>query len=125
MSEYIPFGWKSSAYIYHTTSLVASHRLRSWNMRSSLYIEKKGTFLRLVKETLPRDTLGLLTLQRLGGKCMSLRLAVPGAGLYVNKSNIAVSSATRSSLPVKMSPALKNEIEHWLFLKSWDGFLPW
>lgn len=125
MSECIPFGWKSSAYIYHTTGLVASHRLRSWNIRSSLYIEKKGKFLRLVKETLPRDTLDLLTLQRLGGKCMSLRLAVPGAGLYANESNIAVSRTTRSSLPVKMSPALKNEIEHWLFLKSWDGFLPW
>ena len=125
MSECIPFGWKSSAYIYHTTGLVASHRLRSWNIRSSLYIEKKGKFLRLVKETLPRDTSDLLTLQRLGGKCMSLRLAVPGAGLYANESNIAVSRTTRSSLPVKMSPALKNEIEHWLFLKSWDGFLPW
>lgn len=24
-----------------------------------------------------------------------------------------------------MSPALRNEIEHWLFLESWDGFLPW
>ena len=24
-----------------------------------------------------------------------------------------------------MSPALRKEIEHWLFLESWDGFLPW
>ena len=24
-----------------------------------------------------------------------------------------------------MSPALKKEIVHWLFLESWDGFLPW
>ena len=37
MSECIPFGWKSSAYVYHTTGLVASHRLRSWNIPSSLY----------------------------------------------------------------------------------------
>lgn len=41
MSECIPFGWKSSAYIYHTTGLVASHRLRSWNIPSSLYIDDR------------------------------------------------------------------------------------
>ena len=86
---------------------------------------EKEKFLRLVKETLPRDTFDLLTLQRLGGKCMSLSLAVPGARLYVNEINLAISRATRSSRPVKMSPALRNEIEHWLFLESWDGFLPW
>ena len=39
MSECIPFGWKSSAYIYHTTGLVVSHTLRSWNIPSSLYID--------------------------------------------------------------------------------------
>ena len=73
---------------------------------------KKEKFLRLVKETLPRDTLDLLTLQRLGGKCMALSLAVPGARLfYVNEINLAVSRATRYSQPVKMSPALRNEIE--------------
>ena len=207
MSECIPFGWKSSAYIYHTTGLVASHRLRSWNIPSSLYIDdrhngqlsfpggvlpagyqalasrdevnfalavagifltcfiltslgyfiglakskltpkkqvpylgfvidserqaftllphKKENFLCLVKETLPRDTLDLLTLQRLSGKCVSMSLAVPGARLYVNEIYLAVSRATRSSRPVKMSAALKNEIEHWLFLETWDGFLPW
>ena len=39
MSVCIPFGWKSSAYVYHTTGLVASHRLRSWNIPSLLYID--------------------------------------------------------------------------------------
>lgn len=41
VSECIPFGWKSSVYIYHTTGLVASHRLRSWNIPSSLYIDNR------------------------------------------------------------------------------------
>ena len=54
-----------------------------------------------------------------------MSLAVPGARLYVNEIKLAVSGATRSSRPVKMSPALKKEIEHWLFLESWDGFFPW
>ena len=207
MDECIPFGWKSSAYVYHTTGLVASHRLRSWNIPSSLYIDdrhngqltfpagslpsayralaltdevnfalaragifltcyvltslgyfiglaksvltpqkevpylgfiidsepqafillshKKEKFIRLVKEILPRDCLDLLTLQRLSGKCMSMSLTVAGARLYVNEINLAISGATRSSRPVKMSPALRKEIEHWLFLASWDDFLPW
>ena len=207
VSECIPFGWKSSAYIYHTTGLVASHRLRSWNNPSSLYIDdrhngqlsfpggilpatyealssrdevnlalavagifvtcyvltfhgyfiglaksklapkeqvpylgfvidserqaftllshKKEKFLRLVKDTLPRDTLDLLTLQRLSGKCVSMSLAVPGARLCVNEINLAMSRASRSSRPVKMSAALRNEIEHWVFLETWDGFLHW
>ena len=86
---------------------------------------KKEKFIRLVKEILPRDCLDLLTLQRLSGKCMSMSLAVPGARLYVNEINLAVSGATRSSRRLKMSPALKKEIEHWLFPESWDGFLPW
>ena len=86
---------------------------------------KKGKFIRLVKEILPRDCLDLLTLHSLSGKCMSMSLAVPGARLYVDEINLAVSGATRSSRPVEMSPALRKEIEHWLFLESWDGFLPW
>ena len=187
MSECIPFGWKSSAYVYHITGLVASRRLRSWNIPSSLYIDdrhngqltfppgslpsvyralaskdevnfalaragifltcyvltslgyfhrpgkvcthpskqvpylgfiidserhayillphKKEKFIRLVKEILPRDCLDLL--------------------IYVNEINLAVSGATRSLRPVKTSPALKKEIEYWLFLESWIGFLPW
>ena len=49
---------------------------------------KKEKFLRLVRETLLRYTLDLLTPQRLGRKCVSLSLAVPGARLYVNEINL-------------------------------------
>ena len=37
----IPFGWKSSAYIYHSTGLVASHYLRSLGIPSSIYIDDR------------------------------------------------------------------------------------
>ena len=74
----------------------------------TLLPRKKEKFLRLVKDTLPRDTLDPLTLQRLSGKCVSMSLAI----------NLAVSRASRSSRPVKMSAALRNEIEHWLFLET-------
>ena len=42
VSECIPFGWRSSAYIYHTTGLVVSFPpLWSWNIPSSLYIDDR------------------------------------------------------------------------------------
>lgn len=203
----IPFGWKSSAYIYHTTGLVASHYLRSLGIPSSLYIDdrhtcqlsfpkntqpaaygnfsskdsfnlalanaaifitcytlislgyfigleksilmpskqipylgfvcdsekqaftllprKKEKFLAVLRQALSSESLDLFTLQRLGGKCISMALAVPGARLYINEINVAISRAMRSSRPLKVSPALRKELEHWLFLQSWNGFLPW
>ena len=61
-----------------------------------LLSHKKGKLIRQVKEILPRDCLDLLTLQRLSGECMSMSLAVPGARLYVNEINLAISGATPS-----------------------------
>lgn len=203
----IPFGWKSSAYIYYTTGLVASHYLRSLNIPSSLYIDdrhnsqlsfaqralppvyqslssaddinfalanaaifitchtlvslgyfiglgkssltpsktvpylgfisdsqkqaftllphKKQKFITLIKETLHSKNLDLTTLQRLSGKCISMALAVPGARLFTNEINFATSRATRSSRPIAISKSLREEIQHWLFLETWSGILPW
>ena len=69
----------------------------------------------------------LTDLQRLSGKCMSLSLAVAGARLYTNEINTAVSRASKSSRahPTLIIEPLRQEIEHWLFLKSWSGLLPW
>jgi hypothetical protein len=203
----IPFGWKTSAYIYHTTGLVAAHYLRSLRILSSLYIDdrhnsqlalppklltlvyqnltspdtinfalanaasfltcytlvslgyfigldksifipskqvpylgfisdstkqaftllphKKEKFITLVKHALSLKTIDLTTLQRLSGKCISLALAVPGARLFTNEINQAISRATRSSRPIVISQPLREELQHWLFLETWDGFLPW
>ena len=207
VSRCIPFGWKSSAYIYHSTGLLASHYLRSLGIPSSLYIDdrhsgqlsfpngslpvayqdlpsqdsinlalanatifltcfilsslgyfigldkstlvpckqvpylgfisdsekqafillphKKEKFLTLLKQALSSESIDLVTLQRLGGKCISMVLAVPGARLYTNEINLALSRAVRSSRPVKLSGPLRQELEHWLFLETWNGFLPW
>lgn len=35
----IPFGWKSSAYIYHSNGILASHYLQSLGIPSSFYID--------------------------------------------------------------------------------------
>ena len=39
----LPFGWKSSPYIYHTTGLVVSHFFRSRKIPCSLYIDDRHT----------------------------------------------------------------------------------
>ena len=206
VSNTIPFGWKLSAYVYHSTGLLASHHFRSIGIPCSLYIDDRHTgqlmlqknaalsgheflsvkdrncqlarsaiflvcyfliklgytlglqksqlipservtylgfvvdsslqafcitskkrekLLFLINSLLRGDTVSLLQLQKLAGKCTSLALAVPGARLFTCEINNAISRATRSSRPITISPALRSEIEHWLFLKSWTGHLPW
>ena len=56
---------------------------------------------------------------------MSMSMAVLGSRLFTNEFNLAISRASRSSRPLPLSVPLRREIEHWLFLKSWSGFLPW
>ncbi|KAK3748550.1 hypothetical protein QZH41_010223, partial [Actinostola sp. cb2023] len=41
VSNTIPFGWKLSAWIYHSTGLVATHFFRSIGIPSSLYIDDR------------------------------------------------------------------------------------
>lgn len=43
VSNVIPFGWKSSAYIYHSTGLMASHFFRSLGIPCLLYIDDRHT----------------------------------------------------------------------------------
>ena len=204
VSNTIPFGWKSSAYVYHTTGLLVSHYFRSISIPCSLYIDdrhsgelllsnapaysrfssftersfarassacfivcfhlvnlgyflgvdksilvprqavpylgflvdstklafllleaKRKKFLDLLHVILSSSLTDLKALQRLAGKCNSFTLAVPGARLYTNEINRAISKATRSSRPIPMTGSLKQEIRSWDFLQSWQGYLPW
>ena len=43
VSNTIPFGWKSSAFIYHSIGLLASHYFRSQSIPCSLYIDDRQT----------------------------------------------------------------------------------
>ena len=54
-----------------------------------------------------------------------MSMAVPGARLFTNEINLAISRASRSSRPLPLSGPLRREIEQWLFPTSWSGFLPW
>ena len=200
ISNTIPFGWKLSAYVYHSTGLLVSHYFRSIGIPCSLYIDdrhssqirlsresslvqslapekvnlvcaqtasflvcytlvrlgyciglqksilrsvpylgfqcdsrlqgfcllsrKKQKFISLVEAILNSSHVSITDLQRLAGKCISMSMAVPGARLFTNEINLAISRASRSSRPLPLSGPLRREIEHWLFLKSWSGFLP-
>ena len=203
-SNTIPFGWKLSAFVYHSTGLLFSHYFRSIRIYCSLYIDdrhssqirlprdsnlvdsldpdklnlvsahiasflvyytliklgyciglqksilqpsqsvpflgfecdsrlqafrllpdKKQKFISLVEAILDSNQVSMTALQRLAGKCMSMSMAVWGARLFTNEINLAILRASRSSRPLPLSVPLRREIEHWLFLKSWSGFLPW
>lgn len=87
--------------------------------------DKKRKFVALLEAVLSSTQVSLTDLQRLSGKCTSMSLAVPGARLYTNEINMAISRASRSSRPVPLTKALREEVQHWLFIKSWSGFLPW
>ena len=203
-SNTIPFGWKLSAFVYHSTGLLVSHYFRSIRIPCSLYIDdrhssqirlprdsnlvkslhpdklnlvsahiasflvcytliklgycfglqksilqpsqsvpflgfecdfclqafcllpdKKQKSISLVEAILDSNQVSMTDLQRLVGKCISMSMAVPGARLFTNEINLAISRASRSSRALPLSVPLHREIEHWLFLKSWSGFLPW
>lgn len=87
--------------------------------------EKKEKFLDLIEQTLACSTVSVKSLQRLVGKCGSFSLVVPGALLLTREINNAVCKALRTSRPIKLHDALREEISHWLFLCAWDDPLPW
>ena len=87
--------------------------------------EKRQKVSVLVQSILASDVTDVKTLQPLSGKCISFSLAVPGARLFLNEINLAISAGTRSSRPTRLSGPLKSEIQPWTFLETWSGFFPW
>ena len=74
--------------------------------------EKMEKFLELIEQTLTCSTVSVKSLQRLVGKCVSFSLVVPGALLFTRDMNNAVSKALRTSRPIKLYEALREEIWH-------------
>lgn len=64
----------------------------------TLLPRKKEKFLKLVREVLSKETVEVVALQKLSGKCISMALAVPGARMYINEINLAIGRAIRYSL---------------------------
>lgn len=195
----LPFGWKASAYLYHSIGLIATSYIRSHGVPCSQYIDDRhfgqlqiqqnaplclwsdfqraqaalyiacyilidlGYFIALKKSSLiptqtpiflgyvidsiktaflmPLDkkvkfaslredllsykTVSLKSLQKFVGKINSFTLVVPAARLYSRVACHAMSKALKSPRAIPVSHDLRKEFEHWRFLDSWSGFLPW
>ena len=87
--------------------------------------EKEEKFLDLIEQTLACSRVSVKSIQRLAGKCVSLSLVVPGALLFTREMNNAISKDLRTSKPITLHEALREEISYWLFLRTWDDPLPW
>ena len=87
--------------------------------------DKKLKFAVLRDSLLQSKVIPVRSLQKFAGKAVSFSLAVPAARLFCRELNACVGKALKNSKPVKMTDGLRNELEHWKFLDSWDGFLPW
>ena len=195
----LPFGWKASAYLYHSIGLIATSYIPSHGVPCSQYIDDRhfgqlqircnappcswsdfqraqgalyiacyilidlGYFIGLKKSNLvptqapiflgyvidsvetaflmPLDkklkfaalrenllnhkTVSLKSLQIFVGRINSVTLVVPIARLYSRVACLAISNALKSPRAIFVSPDLNKEFEHWHFLDSWSGFLPW
>ncbi|CAB3980645.1 LIGHT-DEPENDENT SHORT HYPOCOTYLS 6 [Paramuricea clavata] len=201
----LPFGWKISPFVYHTTGLLATNFFHSIAISCSLYIDdhhngqlqvdlhssayfqlptldernlaaansaifivayylvqlgyflglakstlipvkvvpflgflsdsalqvfhlipaKKEKFLLLLRKIVGQSAVSVKTIQRLVGKCVSFSLAVPGAVLFTRAMNTAISKGLRTHRRVKIDQKLRDELNHWFFLETWDDPLPW
>ncbi|KAK3743267.1 hypothetical protein QZH41_016129, partial [Actinostola sp. cb2023] len=87
--------------------------------------DKKAKFAALREDILGKKSVTLKPLQKFAGKINSFSLVIPAARLYVRKVYDAISKATVSPKAIKITDALRDEISHWRFLDSWEGFFPW
>uniref|UniRef100_A0A8W8LNN4 Uncharacterized protein n=1 Tax=Magallana gigas TaxID=29159 RepID=A0A8W8LNN4_MAGGI len=86
---------------------------------------KKLKFADLRESTLGSKELTGKTLQRFAGKCISMDLAVAGCRLFCREVNLVISRAVKSSRHVCLTDELREELEHWRFLDSWEGCCQW
>ena len=87
--------------------------------------DKKQKFATLRDSLLLAKVIPVRSLQMFAGKAVSFSLAVPAAKLFCREVNFYIGKSLKNFRPVRMTESLKNELEHWRFLDTWDGFLPW
>ena len=87
--------------------------------------DKKQKFASLRDSLIQLKAVPVKSLQKFAGKVISFSLAVPAAKLFCREVNYNIGKGLKSSKPAVMPDALKRELEHWKFLDSWSGFLPW
>ena len=86
---------------------------------------KKKKFIIFREECLKQESLSVLSLQKLVGRCISFMLAVPAAKLYTREMNNSISVGIKSNNNVLITDILREEILMWRFLDNWEGKLHW
>ena len=87
--------------------------------------DKRVKFAKLREDILTRPSnVSLKSLQKFLGKCMSFSLAFPGAKFFVREISGAIGRASRGA-NISLNSALRQEIQFWRFLDSWEGYIPW
>ena len=87
--------------------------------------EKIEKFATLRERILSQRSVTIVCLQKLVGKCVSFSLVVPAAKLFTREMCIALSNAQRTKRFVRILRPLRDEIQFWRFLDSWEGHMPW
>ena len=113
--------------VFIPTQRILFHGFISDSVKQAFILDedKRRKFAFLRESLLNSSYISVRSLQKFAGKVVSFSLAVPAARLFCRQVNTAIGKGIKSSRPVKMSPDLKEELMHWRFLDSWDGFLPW
>ena len=75
--------------------------------------DKQKKFLELVNSILSGNTVPVHTLQRHAGNCFWFRLAVQDSPLFTNEINLTIGKGLKFSKPIRVSPSLRDEIQHW------------
>ena len=91
----------------------------------SLPSDKIRQFAELREQILSEQSVSLVCLQKIIGKCISFSLVVPAAKLFTREMNLAVSRSLKSKKFVKITGPLRKELEYWPFLDTWEGHMTW
>ncbi|MES9884567.1 MAG: reverse transcriptase domain-containing protein [Sedimenticola sp.] len=86
---------------------------------------KLAKFAALRDILLSKSTVSVLDLQRLAGRCISFMLAIPAAKLYTREMNFAISDGLKGNGKVQLTGKLREELQFWKFIDSWEGKLTW
>uniref|UniRef100_A0A8W8IQ73 Reverse transcriptase domain-containing protein n=1 Tax=Magallana gigas TaxID=29159 RepID=A0A8W8IQ73_MAGGI len=107
----IPFGFKASPFIYQTIGMVVTSYIRSRSISTVQYIDDRLAIANVSGAVDPYVE---------GCKVAYILVEV-----LTREVNLAISRAVKSSKHVCLTDELKEELEHWHFLDSWEGSCQW
>ena len=90
---------------------VPSRKIEAWAfLRESILTHKESVHVK--------------SLQRFQGKCISFSLAVPAAKLFIREISRGIGRVSSSGF-MCLTQDLREELEYWRFLDTWEESVPW